>query len=437
MSTSNYQPTDEQIRITNFLLDHNEALVWAGMGTGKTAATLAAIAGEWTLGDARRVLILAPKRVAMLTWPEEIEKWMPWMTCVVWRGGPIPPDAGIVVTNYEQIPKLVKTVTPGHFDLVIYDEVTKLKNPSSKRFRAFRRHAAGARIRWGLTGTPLPNGHLDLWGQVRAVDGGRRFGPFWTWRNRWFESDYMGYNWAPRPGTPAALEGLIADMVLSCESPDWPMWEDDIEVTLPRHAEEVYRSMEREFLAEIDRGVVTAANAAVMVGKLRQITAGFLYTETGDGRGVELIHHVKRAAVERAAVQHPGPVLIASEFRAEQDRLVDTIPGAVHLTTELVGAWNAGEIPVAVAHPGSFGHGLNMQQGGHRVIWASPTWSRELYDQFNARLARRGQEERVHVSRVVCPGTIDDVVCAALEGKGRTQDRLMAALRRYRAASRT
>lgn len=419
--------TDTQVQIANHLASHGEALVWAGMGTGKTLATLRALEFHLAMGTIRRPLIVAPKRVAILTWPDEAEQWSD-LRVGVFRG--TMPDDPIIATNYEQLPKLAKMVKPGFFDAIVWDEVTKLKNPTSKRFRAFRRHAAAAKIRWGLTGTPMPNGHLDLWGQVRAIDGGKRFGPFWQWRNRYFESDYMGYNWAPRPGSVAAMQEILADIVLSCESPGWPIYEDDIEVALPEDIrQDVYRPMEREFLARLRDGTVTAANAAVAVGKLLQITAGFVYHEDGEP---ERVHGAKVGAIRREIAETDGPVLVAVAYRAERDRLVDELD-AHALTTDDVAAWNRREIPVAVAHPASFGHGLNMQRGGSRVIWASPTWSRELYEQFNARLARRGQEGTVRVSRVVCPDTIDEVVYAALEGKGRSQERMARALRAYAA----
>ena len=420
-----------------------------GMGLGKTAATLSTILGSQLSGESRSALIVAPLRVATLTWPLEVEKWD---LCEGTRINVLrSPEAfaritkpGLHVINYEALPKLVEAVKglkKWPWDTVVFDESTRAKNHQSKRINAFRPYLKAARKRFALTGTPAPNSLLDLFAQARLLDDGAALGPaFEAYKRRYFYPvDYMEYDWRPHEGARELIYERMAELAIVQRSEDFLDVADtvleDVEVSLPSGCRAVYSDLETKLIATTSNGKdVLAANAAVLTNKLLQVAGGAIYHED---KSVTELHHAKLTALEILRKRHPGePLLVACNYRHEQDRIA-RLKGAVRFDSaksdraqlELVARWNAGEIPLLVSDPRSIGHGLNLQDGGRIVVWFSPTYSRESYDQFNARLARRGQERVPIVYRITCPGTIDDAVIETLRDKGDEQGALLSAVR--------
>jgi hypothetical protein len=271
---------------------------------------------------------------------------------------------------------------------------------------------------------------MELFAQIRLLDDGKRLGhSFHCFRDCYFQGDYMGYNWTLREGSDSKILGRIADICCTLKSSDWLEIPDtvveDIEVSMGDAAKE-YKRLEKELLLEFASGTVEAPTAAVLVNKLLQFTGGAVYDLE---KKVHILHEAKTKALATLCRRIKEPTLIACNFRHEQDRIVGTVPGCVRFDSaktpraqdELVARWNTGKIPALVADPRSIGHGLNLQDGGRNTIWYSPTWSRELYDQFNARTARRGQTKPPRVFHLLVPGTVDDAVMETLRQRGGDQ----------------
>lgn len=456
-----YSSSEPQQLLTDHLLTHPHALGFVGVGIGKTAATLDAIDQLFTDGETRGVLVLAPMRVANLTWPMEVHKWsnFSWMKVANLRTQAgkrafLLGKAHIYVCNFEGIPMLLKLVkqlkSKGKklpYDTLVVDELTKTRNPSSKRaqaYRAFVPHSEHKR-KWGLTGTPAPNSLLDLFAQVRFIDNGERLGPAFTlFKEAYFkQSGYGGYKWVELPGSKDRIEEKIADITLTLRSKDWldipDTIVDDVEIHMPAALLKEYKDFEKELVMEIkeSKAEITAANAAALVSKLLQFTSGAIY----DSEKVwHAIHDLKIKELTKVAKKVGGPVLVACAFRHEQQRIRQNFPQARFFEDaknstsqmELLNAWNAGKIPMLVAHPRSVGHGLNMQGNKgvsvNNIVWFTLTYSREDYEQMIARLARRGQEEITYVHRLMCSDTVDYTVATVIEEKKATEDRLLSAL---------
>jgi SNF2 family DNA or RNA helicase len=394
-------------------------------GLGKTAATLAAMQDLMADGACRRALVVAPLRVARLTWPNEIRKWDQF------RGL----ERNIQFINYESLHKVGDV---SRFDLVVFDELTKAKNPSSKRINALRPLLLPATRRWGLTGTPRPNSLLELFAQVRLLDDGKRLGRSYSmFQQAWFTSDYMGYNWTPREGAEEAIYEKIRDLTITLRAKDYSDVADtvveDIEVALPDSARGIYGELERELLAYVERREVVAVNAAVLVNKLLQVCGGAIYDAE---RSVLLIHDAKIKALQ-ACLKKLGKerAIIFCNFIHERERICAAVPDAVNASEfdgDIEDAWNSGRIRWLVADPRSMGHGLNLQMGGRNVVWFSPTHSRELYDQANARVARSGQSGVPQVFRLLCMGTIDDAVVETLRERGDAQSEMLSILSNFK-----
>lgn len=441
-------PTEAQRRITSHLLAHPIAAVFAGMGLGKTAATLDAI--DTLITDLRidGALIIAPLRVAVMTWPAEVAKWdhTSWMRVANLRteeGRKQLRDgsAQLYVINFELLQNFaewagkMKTLP---FQAVVIDELSVAKDHGSKRIKAIRpilwKHC---QYRWGLTGTPAPNSRLNLFGQFLLLDQGKRLGAYYTrFRDRYFkQADYWGYKWEEREDTPSQIDEAIGDITLSMRTSDWldlpDVIEKDVEVNLPPKAEKIYRTMEEECLIRFRSGSMSISlNAAVTVTKLMQIASGSIYVN--GGKQYEVVHHAKVKAVARLLEKIEGNTLVIYQWQHELDQLKLAIPSAVPFDSDCLDDWNAGKINVMLCHPRSMSHGLNLQHGGQNIIWVSPTYSRESYDQLNARLHRKGQDKVTTVYRVLAKDTIDWVVVEALREKGNRQDALLEALKRYK-----
>lgn len=414
-----------------------------GMGLSKSAACLSVINDEFLDGEDSTTLIVAPLRVARLTWPNEIRKWdqFRWMKPEILTGQRPSGKSAIYCINYERMQKLKDL---SFCKRVIFDELTKCKNPKSERANHIRKLFKGHQ-RWGLTGTPRPNSLLDLFAQVRLLDDGQRLGVSYThFQAAYFTPvDHMEYNWVPKPGAEQRIYERIHDLCLTLRTSDYTDTADtiveDVEVALSKDAHEFYRKLERELVVATENmGDVVAINAAALVNKLRQVTAGTVYDEN---RGVIEVHSGKINALRRLLADADGSVLIATNFIHERERICRALgPQAVDASKfkgDIETTWNSGKIKWLVADPRTLGHGLNMQEGGRTIVWFSPTYSREDYDQLNARLARRGQKQIPLVYRIISPGTIDDAVLEALREKGEGQSTMLRVLNEWRKMGRT
>lgn len=441
-----YQPHNYQHQATTFIKEHPQAAILLGMGLGKTIITLTAI---WGLlldtFEARRVLVIAPLRVARDTWPTEVLKWdhLDGLTVAVAVGtrqqrlNALAAGAMVTVINRENIPWLVKTLGgQWPFDMVVIDELSSFKNHKAARFKALSSVRPHIHRIVGLTGTPAANGLEDLWAQFKLLDGGERLGRYITrYRERWFTPERRNgmqvFSYKPRPGAEAGIYEAIGDITLSMKTTDYldlpELTITTVPVELNPKERNVYERMVRDMVVDLDGVVVDAANAAALSGKLLQLASGAVYNETG--QTIE-VHERKLDALEDLLEAANGQsLLVAYWHKHDAARIQARFPQARQLqTSDDFEAWNAGEVPLALIHPASAGHGLNLQSGGHLLVWFSLTWSLELYQQTNARLHRQGQPQPVTITHLAAKNTIDEQVLAALEAKDTTQARLIDAV---------
>lgn len=386
--------------------------------------------------------MIGPKRVTEHVWPAEVAKWRPDLSVAVAAGTPSQRKAAL--TAGADITAIgvsnLADVKPG-WKTVVCDELSLFKSPSSNRWRLAKGLTRFADHVWGLTGTPTPNGLMDLWSQMFLIDRGERLGSgkrygtgIGQFRERWFRASDRLPNgvvtrWESRPGAAEEITQAISDICLSMRAQDYltlpGVTYNTVDVPLPGPTLQTYHELRETLVAELAEGEVTAANAAVLTGKLSQVTAGFLYREDGVA---EWLHTEKTEAVSEIVEGTGSPVLVFHRFKAEAEALL-RLPGARSVTEPgVIEDWNAGQVPVLVAHPASAGHGLNLQQGGHTIVWTTLDWSAERWAQANARLARQGQSRPVMVHVLVCPRTVDARISAVLTGKVSLQDAVMAAL---------
>ena len=433
-----------------FLRDHNEAALLLDMGLGKTLITLTAICDLRLLGEELgKVLVIAPIMPAKHTWPAEIAKWDHTRSFEVSmvlgsaseREQAVRKRADIYIVNRENVVWLTELFgRRWPFQTVIIDELSSFKNQQSKRFKALRRVRPQIRRLWGLTGTPAPNGLMDLWAQMYLVDQGERLGKrIGQYRQRYFtpgaRSGHIVYNWVLRPHADEAIHRQISDAALSMRASDklrLPGRVDNtIEVELSAAEMKRYRAFERDQVADIAEHELTAASAAALTGKLMQWANGAIYDD--EGKVVE-VHRAKIAALEGIRDEAQGqPILVFYAYRHDLERLQNAFPTAETLgtdTDDLIERWNAGEVSMLLAQPQQAGHGLNLQEGGHMIVWFGLTWSLEAYQQANARLDRQGQTQTVIVHHLVAKGTRDEQAMLVLEGKQTVQDFLLNALKR-------
>ncbi|MGI6786564.1 MAG: SNF2-related protein [Gleimia sp.] len=440
-----YRPHNYQQTATRFILDHHEAAILLDMGLGKSVITLTAI---WELlldyFTVSRVLVVAPLRVARDTWPTEIHKWdhLDGLSVAVAVGtkadriDALAKSAMVTVINRENIPWLVSHYGDSWpFDMVVIDELSSFKNHRAKRFTALVKMRPHVK-RWvGLTGTPASNGLMDIWAQFRLLDGGQRLGRFITrYRDRWFIPDKRNgmqvFTYKPREGAEDEIYAAIADMTLSMRTTDHLTLPNLTVTTTPvalgAKERTVYEQLKSDLVVDLDGQVVDAANAAALSGKLLQLASGAIYDEHGNP--VE-VHGAKLDALEDILEAANGQtVLVAYWFKHDLARIHQRFPDARELKTSAdIEAWNWGDIPLGLIHPASAGHGLNLQAGGHLLVWFSLTWSLELYQQTNAQLYRQGQAEPVTITHLAATGTLDQAVLKALEAKDMTQAALIDA----------
>jgi len=437
-----FKPHQYQNNIVDHILSHESSGIFADMGLGKTASVLLAL----TKMRYKRVLIVAPLRVAHSTWPGEIEKWTDFqhLQYITIKGSPaqrlrlVNRQTDIHLINYEQLPWLIETWgVRWPYDVVILDEFSKMKSPSTKRFKAMKKIRKKIKRVVGLTGTPAPNGLMDLWSQSYLLDQGDRLGrTFYGFRQRWFTPDFMGYNWEPKAHAEKEIHERLSDICLSMSASDYLKMPDRIDNTikvgLPPAARKTYENLEKDFIAEISDETIVAPNAAAAANKCLQCSNGAIYTEEGEALN---IHSLKLDALEGAVEEAAGaPVLIAYNFKSDAVRIQQKFGHSacerLDQDPKTIERWNNGEIPILLAHPASAGHGLNLQAGGNIVIWFGLSWSLENYQQFNARLHRQGQGKPVFVHHIVAEKTIDQKVLRVLGEKEITQNGLLKAMKK-------
>lgn len=434
-------------------MGHPHAAVILDMGMGKTATTLSAV-NELMFDrfEVTKVLVIAPLRVANTVWSDEIEQWSELRHLRYSKivGTPkqrmvaLQKDADIYIVNRENLPWLVEQCSPYFkWDMVVIDELSSFKSWQSKRFKAFMAMRPYMKRIVGLTGTPSSNGLMDLFAEFKVIDGGERLGRFiGEFRSRYFEEGRRNgnivYEYIPMDYAECQIQDKISDITISMKALDYLDMPELIStkklVRMTEKEKEKYIQFKKEYvLSELDGLEVTAANAASLTSKLVQLSNGAVYS---DDHSVVALHEQKLDALEDILESANGePVLVAYWFKHDLARILGRleklkVKSRVLKTEEDIREWNKGNVSVGLLHPAGAGHGLNLQKGGHHLVWFGLTWSLELYQQTNARLWRQGQEsETVIIQHIVTEGTIDEEILKALENKDAQQERLIAAVK--------
>mgnify|MGYP000402786294 FL=1 len=447
-----YKPHDYQRYATEYIESHPEAAVFLDMGLGKTSITLTALNNLlFDYFDVHRILVIAPLRVARNTWPDEIEKWdhLHNLTFAIAVGSEkerleaLRKQADITMINRENLQWLIeKSGQPFEYDMVVIDELSSFKNHQAKRFKALMKARPKVKRIVGLTGTPSSNGLMDLFAEFKILDMGMRLGRFiGQYRNTYFKPDKVNgpivYSYKLLPGAEDAIYEKISDITISMKAADHLKMPELVNTKYMVHLSEKekkkYEDMKAELVLELPEGEITAANAASLSGKLSQMANGAVYA---DNESILPIHDRKLDALEDIIESANGkPLLIAYWFkhdliRIEQRLTEKKIPFQKLDSDASMKMWNKGELPVALIHPASAGHGLNLQSGGSTLVWFGITWSLELYQQTVARLYRQGQSSRtVTVIHILTQGTVDEKIMKALAEKDSTQSALIDAVK--------
>lgn len=485
-----WEPFEFQHEMLAWAQARNEFAFFVEMGLGKSVVTLKWISDLICSGEAKGALIISPLRVTTCSWPRQIAQWdfCKWMTVAHmrtpegvarWESG----DFDIALVNPEQLPTItsnractrckrlealgeacgqcddgfVENVAHGFVDkfikgrkelpvdILVLDELSTYKNPASVRSKALRPwihdSPPGAskpfkshfRFRAGLTGTPVANSYLDLFAQVRMIDGGKRLGQsFHSYRQTFFDqSDYSGYKFKLKPGAKERIDAKIADLALVMLSTDYmdipPVIVEDVMVELPPKARKAYKDLEKELLARLDTGEIEALSMAALCVKVQQVCAGVAYDAE---REVHVIHDAKVKALQGILKKHKGePVFVATMFKHERAMLLKAIPQARLFDEKHMDDWVAGKIPVWIADFRSVSHGLDQLQAHHVAVWTSQTYSAEGYQQFNARFARTGQKETTRIYRILAKDSLDEAICEAQRFKDDEQRGLLNAIK--------
>jgi SNF2 family DNA or RNA helicase len=463
-------------------LSNDQSMLWLQMGLGKTIITLTSIVDRMRAGQVKKVLIFGPLRVIQSVWRTECSKWThtKHLRCSIMHGPKekrtraLFINADIYLCNYESMNWLAETLDrhflskgkPLPFQMVIYDEVSKLKNSNTRRMaggirdiidkqgKTHRMKITGWRkiiphfkYRMGLTGTPASNGYLDLHGQYLAVDNGERLGEYIThYKNSYFESDYMGWKYVPSDEGKEIIERKISDITLKMDAADYLDLPEvkvaNIMVTLPPKARKAYEDVERDLFTQLDNGTeIELFSRTSVSNKCLQFCNGTPYI--GDTKQFESLHDAKLDALEDIIEEAAGsPVLCSYTFKSDAKRIMQRFKKIrpVNLTEtpskdtqDVIERWKRGQIKLLIGHPASMGHGIDgLQSSGSILVWFGLNWSLELYEQMNGRLNRQGQKMSVSVLRILCEDTIDVAVADAIERKTDDQEGLKAALDRYR-----
>lgn len=443
-----FKPHPYQQYAIEYIEQHPTAALFLECGLGKTAITLSALQSLMLDSfEVKRCLIVAPLRVARDTWPAEIEKWdhLKGLTFEVAVGdektriaaikNAMRNNTRIVIINRENVPWLIAN-TPWIYDMVVLDELSSFKSSKALRFKALRKIRPRIERIVGLTGTPAPNGYMDLWAQFRILDQGERLGKFIThYREEYFTLDPFKKfaDYEIKPDSAKRINDKISDITVSMQAVEHLKMPELLKqqevITMSESEYGRYQEMKRKKVLQLGDEKVTAKNAASLCGKLSQLANGAIYDE--DGKILE-VHERKLDALEDLIEEANGkPTLVAYWFKHDYERIKKRIPGVREIkTSEDIKDWNDKKIKVGLIHPASAGHGLNLQQGGSYMIWFGLTWSLELYEQTNARLWRQGQKSQtVVIKHIIAKGTVDEMIYEALINKHVTQSALMNAVR--------
>jgi SNF2 family DNA or RNA helicase len=441
-----YKPHEYQSYATEFILSHPISAVFLEMGLGKSVITLSAIF-DLCLDSflVCKVLVIAPLRVARDTWPAEINKWdhLKGLSYSVAVGtekeriDALKKQSTLYIINRENVDWLVhKSGIPFHFDMVVIDELSSFKSYGAKRFKSLLKVRPSVKRIVGLTGTPSSNGLMDLWAEFRILDLGQRLGRYIShYRNTYFKPDKRNaqiiFSYKLLPGAEEEIYKQISDITISMKSTDYlkmPEYvSNEVFVTLSDKEWKVYSDFKEDMVANLGDEDIDAVNAAVLSGKLLQMANGAVYDSENKAH---VIHDKKLDALEDLIEGANGkPVLVAYWYKHDLERIKDRFPVRQIQSSKDIEDWNNSKIPIAVIHPASAGHGLNLQSGGSTLIWFGLTWSLELYQQTNARLYRQGQRNTVIVHHIITKNTIDEDVLLALTKKEKTQDALIDAVK--------
>lgn len=445
-----YSPYPYQQKAIEFIETHPKCLLSLGMGLGKTSITLYAIRNLLNDFAINRVLIIAPLYVAKDTWPREVKKWdfSKDLSISVAVGTPaqrrkaIESDSVIVVINKENVLWLLQNYGKHFsslFDMIVIDESSAFKSFSSKRFKALRKKTAEVSRVVELTGTPRPRSIEDLYPQLFLLDSGERLGKSMTaFRTRYEKPGRRGpnnvvFNWIPLDGAEDSIYNAISDISMSMSAEDYLSVPEeqiiDHRFDLPKDAEKEYRKLEKESILSVKPSDIVGGNAGVLAGKLLQFANGAVYDEEG---GVHVFHDEKLKILEEIMESTEDPVMVFFWYKHDYERLKNYFasyhPVRLKTTTDIE-RWNAGKIRMALVHPASMGHGLNLQDGGHIIVWFGLTWSLEITQQANARLHRQGQKQKVQIHRIIANDTVDEDVIKSLDRKDSGQNNMLEAIK--------
>ena len=428
----------------DFIINKPISALMLECGLGKTITTLTAVSDlMYDYFEISKVLIIAPLRVALTVWKQECDKWeqLKYLRCSIAIGSvserekALQTDADIYIINRENVEWLVKNY-PFDFDMVVIDELSSFKSHQSKRFRALRKVRPKVDRIVGLTGTPAPNGLMDLWAEINLLDMGERLGGYITrYRDEYFKPDKCNgaivYSYKPLPDAEERIYGKICDICVSMKAADYLEMSERVDnivvVDMSDKERAMYKRLEKEMLLPFADGDIDAVNAASLSNKLLQLANGAVYDENGK---VKKIHSRKLDALEGLIEAANGKsVLVYYRYKHDRDRISERFDVREIKDDKDISEWNAGKIQLAIAHPASCGHGLNLQSGGSTIIWFGLTWSLELYQQANARLYRQGQKNTVVIHHIITKGTVDEKVMTALKNKDIGQASLMEAIK--------
>ena len=443
----NYNPYDYQIYATNFIKTHKEAVLLLDVGLGKTSCTLTAIKDLLDSGEVKKVLVIAPLRVAKITWSDEIQKWdhlsgLRYSVVVgteKQRLKALEKDADIYIINRESVEWLIhKSFKKFNYDMLVIDELSSFKSYSAKRFKALMnmRHRLNRVV--GLTATPSSNSLLDLFSEYKLIDGGKRLGQYIThYREKYFDPDKRNANvifsYKLKPFAEEAIYSKIDDITISMKAVDYlkmpPILYNEIKVELDQKERKIYEILKKDMIVALEDKEIDAMNAASLSNKLLQMANGSVY---GEEKEVFHLHDKKLDALEEIVEAANGnSVLCAYWYKHDLERIKARFGDKCQeINSEAsIRKWNSGDIQIGLIHPMSAGHGLNLQSGGSILVWFGLTWSLELYQQTIGRLYRQGQTRSVIIHHIVSKDTIDERVMLALKNKEVSQDALIRAVK--------
>ncbi len=436
-----FRPHKYQEEAINKIIEINRCGLFLDMGLGKTVITLTAINDlMFDRFAITKVLIIAPLKVAEDTWIKEISKWdhLDNLTMSLVLGDKakrikaLETRADIYVINRENVSWLVTYLgRDWDFDMVVIDELSSFKNPSASRFKSLKKVIGKSSRVVGLTGTPNPNGYIDLWSQIYLLDGGERLGKTLSrYRDTYFTPDkrdsYRIFTYKLKAGADKLINNVISDLCISMKAKDYLELPDKIfinhEISLKNR--KIYDELEQEFYFEFDKGSeVTAASKSVLINKLLQLCNGAVYT---DGDKYQVVHDDKLDKLEEIVESTlDSPILCFYQYKHDLDRIINRFDFAKELSQDNIDAWNKGKIKLLLTHPASSAYGLNLQDGGNVIVWFGLPWNLELYQQANARLHRQGQRRNVFIHHLICENTVEERVLETLQRKGIVQDELL------------